>query len=359
MPPIVSVRVAQLASELGARILGSGEVTVTAALPFDRAGANCVTFIGDAKHLRKIGECQAAACLVPESAQGQLPAEGPTVWLLVADPLDAFIKTLRRFRPERQRAAIGVSPQAYVSPKAKIGPNTNIYPGAFIDDGAEVGSGCDIHSGVTIGRDCQIGNDCTLHPRVTLYDDVWVGDRVTIHAGAVIGADGFGYRFRNHRFEKIPQMGHVRVEQDCEIGANTTIDRGMIGPTIIGEGSKLDNLVMIGHNCELGKHNVFVSQVGLAGSVTTGDYVRLAGQVGVADHLHLGTGSTVGAKSGVPKNVPEGETQVGYPALPEQEAFKVAMATVKLPEMRKTVRDLVQRVEAIEAATLAEARKAG
>jgi UDP-3-O-[3-hydroxymyristoyl] glucosamine N-acyltransferase len=347
----VIVRLAQLAVELGARVIGPSDRTITSAGPFDRAGADALTFIADAKHLRKAAECRATACLVVDSAESSLPADSQTTWLLVSDPLDAFIKTLKRFRPERKRAAIGVSPHAYVSPRAKIGPNTNIYPGAFIDDGAEIGGGCDIHPGVTVGRDCRIGEDCTIHPRVTLYDDVIVGDRVIVHAGAVLGADGFGYRFRNHRFEKIPQLGHVRIENDCEIGANTTIDRGMIGPTVIGEGTKLDNMVMIGHNCELGKHNVFASQVGLAGSVTTGDYVRCAGQVGIADHLHLGTGSTVGAKSGIHKNVPDGDTQVGYPALPEQEAFKVAMATVKLPEMRKQLRELTQRVDALAKAT--------
>lgn len=357
------VRLAQLATELGARVIGSADRTVSQAASFDRAAADAVTFIADAKHLRKVSECRAAACFVPESAESSLPAEGATTWLLVADPLDAFIKTLKRFRPERRRASIGVSPHAYVSPRAKIGPDTNIYPGAFVDDGVEIGSGCDIHPGVTIGRDCRIGDDCTLYARVTLYDDVVLGDRVLVHAGAVLGADGFGYRFRNHRFEKIPQLGFVRVENDCEIGANTTIDRGMIGPTVIGEGTKLDNLVMIGHNCELGKHNAFASQVGLAGSVSTGDYVRCAGQVGIADHLHLGTGSTLGAKSGIHKNVPAGETHVGYPALPEQEAFKVAMATVKLPEMRKQLRELSQRVDSMSPARSepadASTRKAG
>lgn len=347
------VRLAQLATELNARIVGDADRSISQAAPFDRASGDAITFIADAKHLRRVGECQAAACLVAASAEPQLPQGGATTWLIVADPLDAFIKTLKRFRPERKRASIGVSPHAYVSPRAKVGPNTNIYPGAFVDDGVEIGANCDIHPGVTIGRDCRIGDDCTVFPRATLYDDVILGDRVTVHAGAVLGADGFGYRFRNHRFEKIPQLGHVRVESDCEIGANTTIDRGMIGPTVIGEGTKLDNLVMIGHNCELGKHNAFASQVGLAGSVTTGDYVRCAGQVGVADHLHLGTGSTLGAKSGIHKNVPDGETQVGYPALPEQDAFKVAMATVKLPEMRKQLRELTQRVD-----TLAQSQSA-
>src|SRR4029077_11717067 len=144
---------------------------------------------------------------------------------------------------------------------------------------------------------------------------------------------------------KTPQRGSVEIGDDCEIGACTTIDRGMIGGTVIGEGTKLDNLVMIGHNCELGRHNAFASQVGLAGSVTTGDYVRCAGQVGVADHVHLGRGCTLGAKAGVHKDIPEGETQIGYPSRPEQEQLRIVMATGKVPEMRKQLRELEARVE--------------
>jgi UDP-3-O-[3-hydroxymyristoyl] glucosamine N-acyltransferase len=198
---------------------------------------------------------------------------------------------------------------------------------------------------VYVGRDCQIGDDCVLYANAVLYHDVRLGKRVIIHAGAVLGADGFGYRFRNGRYEKIPQLGWVEIEDDCEIGACTTIDRGMIGATVIGEGSKLDNLVMIGHNCELGKHNAFASQVGLAGSVTTGEYVRCAGQVGVADHVHLGRGSTLGAKAGVHKDIPEGDTQIGYPARPEHEQLRIVMATGKVPEMRKQIRALEARLE--------------
>jgi UDP-3-O-[3-hydroxymyristoyl] glucosamine N-acyltransferase len=197
---------------------------------------------------------------------------------------------------------------------------------------------------VVIGAGCRIGDQTTLYPNVVLYADVTVGSRVIIHAGAVLGADGFGYRFRQQRFEKIPQLGTVRIEDDVEIGACATIDRGMIGPTVIGEGTKLDNLVMVAHNCELGKHNVIVSQVGFAGSVTTGDFVRCAGKVGVADHVHLGTGCTLGAGTGVHKDIPAGETWVGYPARPHDEAFRIVMAQTKLPEMRQRMRELEKQL---------------
>jgi UDP-3-O-[3-hydroxymyristoyl] glucosamine N-acyltransferase len=196
-----------------------------------------------------------------------------------------------------------------------------------------------------------------MHPHVVLYPDVVLGDRVVIHANAVIGADGFGYRLRQGRFEKVPQLGFVLVGNDVEIGACTTIDRGMIGPTVIGEGTKLDNLIMIGHNCELGRHNIFASQVGLAGSVTTGDYVTCAGQAGIKDHVHLGTGCTLGSKAGVHNDIPAGERHMGVPSRPAHEAFQILAAMVKGPELRKQVRRLESRLADLE--QLGEFRKAG
>jgi UDP-3-O-[3-hydroxymyristoyl] glucosamine N-acyltransferase len=346
----VALHLRALAEEFQAVVRGSNAlsidtVDIAAAAPFDKAGPGSVTFVADQRLLKKLALCRASACFVSPAAAVELPDNLHCTLLVVDDPQDAFLKVLARFRPMRARPNLGVSPLAYVSPKATIGADCNIYPHAFVDDDAVIGDRCDIHPGVTVGRGCKIGAGCVLHARVTLYEDTVLEERVIVHAGAVLGADGFGYRFRQGRFEKVPQLGSVHVGKDCEIGANTTIDRGMIGATVIGEGTKLDNMVMIGHNCELGKHNVFASQVGLAGSVTTGDYVRLAGQVGVADHLHLGTGCTLGAKSGVHRDIPAGETHVGYPAVQEQDAFKVAMATQKTPEMRKQIRQLEQTVE--------------
>jgi UDP-3-O-[3-hydroxymyristoyl] glucosamine N-acyltransferase len=176
-----------------------------------------------------------------------------------------------------------------------------------------------------------------------------IGDRAIIHAGAIIGADGFGYRLRDGRQEKVTHFGTVRIEADVELGACTTVDRAMIGETVIGEGTKIDNLVMVAHNCELGKHNVLTSQVGLAGSVTSGDYVVCAGQVGVADHVHLGTGCVLGSRSGVHKDIPAGETQIGAPSQPAAEAMKVFMAQRKLPALLKTVRDMEAQISKLTA----------
>ena len=187
-------------------------------------------------------------------------------------------------------------------------------------------------------------------PNAVLYDDIIVGNRVIIHAGCVIGADGFGYRLVDGRHERIPHFGTVRIEDDVEIGANTTIDRAMVDETVIGQGTKLDNLVMIGHNCEIGRHNLFVSQVGLAGSVTTGDYVVCAGQVGIADHVHLGSRSVLEPKAGVHKDVPDGERHVGVPAIPEADCYRsVVMAHTNCPRCGSSSASLERQVAELAA----------
>ncbi len=180
-----------------------------------------------------------------------------------------------------------------------------------------IGEHCDIHPGVSIGPGCRIGDHTILYPNVVLYHDVQIGQRVILHAGAVIGTDGFGYQLAEGKHQKLHHYGHVRIEDDAEIGANTTIDRALVGETIIGQGTKIDNLVMIAHNCELGQHNVLASQVGFAGSVTTGDYVVCAGQVGIADHVHLGTGSVLAAQAGVHKSLAGGKVYFGGARQPD------------------------------------------
>lgn len=338
----------QLARRVHGEVVGDGDKEIHGAAALHKAGPNEIAFAGDERHLRALRSSQAGACLIGRKLfDPKLAEEAPPALVLVDDPQDAFIALLREFRPQPPRPELGVSPQAHVDPTAKIGLNCNVYPGAFVEAGAVIGARCDLYPGVYVGRNCRIGDDCVLHPNVVLYADVVLHQRVIVHASAVLGADGFGYRFIEGRFDKIPQLGWVEIHDDCEIGAGTTIDRGMIGPTVIGAGSKLDNQVMIGHNCELGKHNAFASQVGLAGSVTTGDYVRCAGQVGIADHVHLGKGCTLGAKAGVHRDIPAGETHIGYPARPEQEQLRIVMATGKVPDMRKQLRELEVKMDSV------------
>lgn len=336
----------QLAQRVYGEVRGDAGLEIRGAAALRKAGPHDITFAGDERNLRLLKASDAGACLVcRKERDGSLLDGARQSLVFVDDPQDAFIAVLRELRPEQPRQSVGLSRAATISPTATIGTDCNIHPGVYIDHGVVIGNRCELYPGVYVGRNCRIGEDCVLYPHAVLYPDVRLGARVIVHASAVLGADGFGYRFRNGRFEKIPQMGWVEVEDDCEIGAGTTIDRGMIGATTIGQGTKLDNQVMIAHNCELGRHNAFASQVGLAGSVTTGDYVRCGGQAGVADHVHLGRGCTLGAKAGIHKDIPEGDTQIGYPARPEQEQLRIVMATGRLPEMRKSLRKLEARVE--------------
>lgn len=340
-----STTVGGLAELTAGEVLGDRETVICDGQSLDRSGPQHVTFAVSEKILRQMDRCNAGCVVIsPQLVAQRTDAWKPAAYLIVDDPLAAFVQILSQLRPARERTEIGISPQAHVSETATIGSNTNVHAGAVIGEGCVIGDDCEIMSGAVIGPGCTLGNGVTLHPNAVLYRDVIVGNRVAIHASAVIGADGFGYRLVDGRRQRVPHFGSVRIEDDVEIGACTTVDRAMIGETIVGEGTKLDNLVMIGHNCELGKHNAMVAQVGLAGSVTTGDYVVCAGHVGIADHVHLGEGSTIGSKAGVHKDVPAGETHIGVPATSAAEALRIVTAQKKLPQALKTLRALEKQI---------------
>lgn len=346
----MSLTAADLARLVSAELFGPADRSITGAAALEEAGPEDLSFVADARQLSRMGNCRAGTLLVPASHAAALAAAAPAVTMLgVAEPQRIFQELLPRFRNVRPRPARGVSPHAFISPTATLGADCYVGPGAVIDDEAVVGPDCDIYPGAVIGRGCRVAESVTLHPHVVLYHDVQVGARTIIHAGAVIGADGFGYRFAEGVFQKIPQLGHVVIEEDVEIGAGAMVDRGAIGATVIGAGTKLDNMVMVGHNCRVGKHNVIASQVGLAGSCSTGDYVRLGGQVGVCDHVHLGTGCAIGAKSGIHKSIPAGETWVGYPATPEAEQKRLLFSLKRVPDMRTDFKALQKQVQELQA----------
>lgn len=358
--------VGSLASLVQGEVRGASDRSICNAAAIESAGPDAITFVLDESHVSRLEACRAGAIILNAKIAAGIAATEKTSLIVVADPHAAFQQILPQFRKIRGRPARGISPQAHVSPSAKIGANCYIGPGASIGDEVEIGTGCDIHPGAVIGPGCCLANDVIVHANAVLYQDVSLGDRAIIQSGAVIGADGFGYRFTEGRFVKIPQLGTVEIHADAEIGACTTIDRGAIGPTIVGEGTKLDNLIMIAHNCELGKHNVFASQVGMAGSCSTGDYVRLGGQVGIKDHVRLNSGCMVGAKGGVHKDIPEGEIWIGYPATPEAEQKRLVFSLKRVPEMRDKVRELIKQVaeltkqlEELRSEPPEELRKAG
>ena len=284
------------------------------------------------KHLNAWHNSQASAAIVPHS----VPVNGRPI-IRVADPLMAFARVVQQLKGRPPEPEGVISPSAHIHPTAKLGAGVSVGHFAVIGENSEIGANSTIHSGAVIGRFCRLGENVVLNPHVVLYDECVIGNRVIIHANAVIGADGFGYRTQNGKHVKVPQLGWVELEDDVEVGACTTIDRGTFGPTRIGAGTKLDNLVMIGHNCTLGKHNILCSLVGIAGSSTTGDYVVMAGQVGVADHMTIGDRVTIMAKSGVSNHIASGSQVLGSPAIPHREQARILLSLEKLPEIRKDV----------------------
>jgi UDP-3-O-[3-hydroxymyristoyl] glucosamine N-acyltransferase len=330
----------ELARLVGGELRGNAAIELTGAATTDVAGPGEVTLADHADRARGLLASLASAVIAsPEVDCGGKPS------IVVADVHAAFATAVRHFRPPRILPRIGKSEQAIVSLTAKLGANVDIHPGAYVADGVVIGPHTTIHAGARILPDCVIGTGVTLYPNVVLYENTKVGDRVVIHAGAVIGAFGFGYRQVDGRHQLSAQLGNVEIAADVEIGAGTTIDRGTYGPTVIGEGTKIDNLVMIAHNCRLGKHNLICSQVGIAGSTTTGDYVVMAGQVGVRDHVHIGDRAVLCSKAGVSNDVRAGEEMLGIPASPLRQAKLQMAAVAKLPEMRRQFRIMQRQLE--------------
>lgn len=335
----VTATVRQLAEVVSGKVVGDGELVIHGARPLQEAQLGDVTFV-ESKGLAPIlQQSRASAALVP----AELEIPGKTL-IQVADPLMAFVLIVQQLQGKTERTATGIDERAVIHPSAKIGPGASIAPFASIGANTTIGKRAWIHTGAVVGNNCWLGDDVVLHPHVVLYDDCVLGDRVIIHANAVIGADGFGYRFQQGRHAKVPQLGNVAIGNDVEIGACAAIDRGAFGSTTIGEGTKIDNLVMIGHNCKIGKHNVLAAQVGIAGSTVTGNHVMMGGQVGVKDHLHIGDGVLIGAQSGLIHDVPPHARMFGYPAQEERDAGRLLALLKKLPQMRKDLLSVLKHL---------------
>jgi UDP-3-O-[3-hydroxymyristoyl] glucosamine N-acyltransferase len=335
----VTVTVRQLAACVRGEVLGDGDLPISNARTLAEAQPGDITFVEGDKHLAAWNSSKASAAVVPVS----VPVNGRPL-IRVDDPLMAFARIVQQLRGRPPAATGTIDSTAHVHPTATLGPGVTLGPFAVVGEGSRLGANCTLLAGACVGRFCTLGDGVTLHPHAVLYDDCVLGNRVVVHANAVIGADGFGYRTQGGRHVKVPQLGWVVLEDDVEIGACTTIDRGTFGPTRVGTGTKIDNLVMVGHNCQIGRHNVFVSQVGIAGSVNTGDHVVMAGQVGVADHVTIGDRAILGAKAGVPKDVPPDARLLGSPAVPDKDFFRNMLSLDKLPELRKEVKRIRQHL---------------
>jgi UDP-3-O-[3-hydroxymyristoyl] glucosamine N-acyltransferase len=327
---VVNATVRQLADLVRGTVVGDADLVVLGARPLQEAGAGDITFLEDPRREPLLRQCCAIAAIVPAN----FALDGKTL-IQVADPLTAFVAVFLHFQGKEDRPQPGIDARAVVHPAAQIGEGTSIMPLASVGANCVVGQRCVVHGGVVISPHCTLGDDVVLYPNAVLYTRTVVGDRSIIHAGAVIGADGFGYRFVKGRHVKVPQLGNVVIEADVEIGAGTTIDRGTFGTTRIGAGTKIDNLVQIAHNCQIGQHNILAGQVGIAGSCKTGAYVVLAGQVGIKDHVKIGDGATIGAQSGIQHDVAPRTRMMGSPALEDRDAARVIATLKRLPEMRK------------------------
>ncbi len=292
-----------------------------------------VTFLSDMRYLKDCLSTKASCVIVKDFID-----ELKTPQIRVKDPYYAFATLLEHFYP-REKEEKGISPMAIVSEKAKIGRDVTIYPFVFISEDAEVGDNTIIYPFVFVGRRSKIGQSCLIYSNVTIREGVRIGERVIIHAGAVIGSDGFGYIFEAGRHHKIPHVGGVTIEDDVEIGANVTIDRATTGNTIIGRGTKIDNLVQIGHNVRIGENSIIVAQVGIGGSSKIGNNVMLGGQAGVSDHAVIEDGTMVGAQSGVMGHIRAG-VYSGTPVIPHREWLKSVALFSRLPEMFKKIKEL-------------------
>jgi UDP-3-O-[3-hydroxymyristoyl] glucosamine N-acyltransferase len=333
MPELTVAEAARIAQ---GEVEGDGTLTVRGIKPLDEAGPDDLSFVAEPRYFPYIQASRARALLVARGSDAPLPA-GTTV-VRVDDARRAVARLLPALYPE-DAPAPGVHPTAVVD-GAKVDASAAVGAYAVIGEGSVVGPRARIGAQVVVGRGCRIAADATIHPQATLYDGVEVGERCIVHSGARLGSDGFGYVPEGGALKKVPQVGGCRLEADVEIGANTTIDRGSVGDTVIGAGTKIDNLVQIGHNCRIGRGVIIVSQAGISGSTRIGDGAILGGQSGFQGHIEVGAGARVGAQAGVTASVAAGETVSGYPARPHREAMRAQAAVFRLPALLKRIKEI-------------------
>ena len=334
----IALTAAAIADLVGGKLVGDGDATVNAIAPLDRAGARDLSFYAKERYSAQFAVSRVGIVLVsPELAN----AEGlARTRIVVENPNDALLKVLPRLYREPMAPA-GVHPSATIGRGARIGANVSIAAGVVLGAGCSIGDGTMIGANVVIGDGVEIGARCKLFPNVVVYSGSRLGDRVAIHGGAVIGSDGFGYVYRDNAHQKIPHIGRCIIENDVEIGANTTVDRGSISDTVIGAGTKIDNLVQIAHNVRIGRLCLIVSQAGIAGSAVLEDGVVVGGQAGLGGHITIGKGARVAAQGGAFGDIPAGETWSGYPARPHKEALRAQAALFKLSKIMRPLERLL------------------
>jgi UDP-3-O-[3-hydroxymyristoyl] glucosamine N-acyltransferase len=334
----MSFTAAEIAKHIGGAVIGNASIVLERFAPADQAQPGDLTFAENENYFVRAEQSAASVIIV----DGAFVSTRKTI-IRVPNARVAFAKVLPLFFPEPTLKG-GAHQSAVIAGSAHIDPTAYVGPYCVVGENVRIGARCVLDGGNHLGAGCQLGEDVRLFANAVLYSGTEVGNRVRIHAGAVIGADGFGYVLDGGSHRKVPQIGNVVIRDDVEIGANVAIDRGALGPTVIGKGSKIDNLVQIAHNVTLGEHCLIVSQAGIAGSTKLGNYVALGGQVGLAGHLKIGNRVTIAAQSGVMHNISDGEKWFGYPAQPDRQTKRQIIALQQLPELIRRVKELEKQL---------------
>ncbi len=335
----------QIAQFVQGKIEGDENVTVHTFAKIEDSVPGAISFLANPKYTHYVYETKSSIVLVDETLELDQPVK--TTLIRVQNARDCVAKLLQLYESVKPKKT-GIDSLAFISPTAKVGENVYIGPFAYIGDGAVIGDGCQIYPHATICDNVTIGSNCILYPNVSIYHDCKLGSNVILHSGAVVGADGFGFAPNGESYDKIPQIGIVTIEDNVEIGANTCIDRSTMGSTYVRKGVKLDNLVQIAHNTDIGENTVMSAQVGVAGSTKVGQWCMFGGQVGIAGHINIGNKVMLGAQSGAPSSIKDNQTLIGTPPMPQFPYFKSQALFQKLPEIYKQLRALQQEVDELK-----------
>jgi len=333
----------EIAEFLNGELVGDPDIQISGLAKIQSASSGELTFLANPKYGKYLESTGASAVLISKTQ------ESPGInHIKVDDPYSSFLEVLNLLHPLKDPDFNGIHPTVVVSETAAIGKNVQIGPNVFIGESVKIGDNSLIYPNCVLLDNAQIGENCRIYPRVSIRDGCRVGNNVIIHDGVVVGSDGFGFAPDGEKYKKIPQMGIVVIEDDVEIGANSTIDRATIGETIVKKGCKIDNLVQIAHNVEIGANSVIAAQTGISGSTKVGNHVTIAGQVGTVGHIEIGDNAILAAKSGISKNVPAGEVWFGYPAMTMIRQKRIEASLRRLPEMSKKFNKLVKQLEEME-----------
>lgn len=332
----------QIANVIGGRVEGNKDAKVHTFAKIEEGTEGAISFLSNPKYTHYLYNTKSSIVIVNEDLE--LEKDVDATLIRVKNAYESIAKLLQIYEASKPKKT-GVAPQAYIAPSAKLGNNCYVGPFAYVGEGAEIGDGCQIYPHAVIGDNVKVGTNCIFYPNTTIYQGCKIGNNVTIHAGSVIGADGFGFAPGADGYDKIPQIGIVVIEDNVEIGANTCVDRSTMGATVIHKGVKLDNLVQVAHNVEIGENTVMSAQVGIAGSTKVGSWCMFGGQVGLAGHITIGDKTFLGAQSGVPGSLKGDEELIGTPPMNPRAYFKSQAIFRRLPDMYKDLNDAKKKIE--------------